>query len=138
MIEKTKKLKSSRQRDLLLKILRNTKTHPVADWLFEEARTQMPNISRGTIYRNLGILHDEGKIKELSIRKGVLRYDGDMRKHYHISCLDCGRIDDVPHQINMLDESQIEEISEYQIYSHHLTFFGICKDCQQNTLVNSA
>jgi Fur family peroxide stress response transcriptional regulator len=128
----SKTLKSSRQRDLVLRILRSTNCHPTADWIYEQARKEMSSISKGTVYRNLKILKDEGKIQELSISRGITRYDGDVRNHYHIRCIECGRIDDVSHISPRASHDEIEELTGYRIYSHRLEFSGICPECQKN------
>ena len=104
-----KKLKSSKQRDLVLQLLRGTCCHPTADSIFEQARHIMPNISLGTVYRNLKLLTEEGKIQELRIGRGVSRYDGDLRDHYHVRCIECGKVDDVPHISPRASSKEIEE-----------------------------
>ena len=130
MNEKQKVLKSSRQRDLILKILRSTHSHPTADWIYDQARIEMSNISKGTVYRNLKILKDEGKIRELSISRGVFRYDGDVRNHYHIQCLGCGRVDNLPHSFPQICCEEIGKATGYQVHSHKLEITGICSKCQ--------
>ena len=127
--ENTKKTKSSRQRDLILNILRSSKCHPTADWIFEQARKEMPNISLGTVYRNLNFLFSEGKIQELCFGRGVNRYDGDLRDHYHVRCDICGKVEDVPHISPRVSSEQIENLTEYHIHSHRLEFCGVCPEC---------
>ena len=137
MKPKSKILKSSRQRDLVLHIIRATKCHPNADWIYEEARKEMHNIIIGTVYRNLNVLRDEGKIRELCFGRGVSRYDGDLRDHYHVRCNVCGIVEDVPHISPRASGNKIEELTGYQIYSHRLEFWGICPKCQkEEKLVN--
>ena len=130
--KQTKKLKSSRQRDLVLRVLRSTHCHPTADWIFEIARKQMSNISLGTIYRNLSLLRDEGKIQELKIGKGFRCYDGDLRDHYHVRCTVCGKVEDVPHISPRVSIDEIEKLTGYRIYNHFLEFQGICSECDHS------
>lgn len=132
MQNNNKTLKSSKQRDLVLKILRNTHSHPTADWIYDHARIEMPNISKGTVYRNLKILKDEGKIRELSISRGVFRYDGDVRNHYHIRCLSCGRVDNLPHSFPQISCEEIGKITGFQVHTHKLEIVGICPQCRGN------
>jgi Fur family peroxide stress response transcriptional regulator len=127
--KQTKKLKSSRQRDLILRILRSTHCHPTADWIFNKTRIKISSISLGTIYRNLNLLRDEGKIQELSIGKGFSRYDGDLRDHYHVRCNICGKVEDVPHISPRISIDEIEKLTGYRIYNHCLEFRGVCSDC---------
>jgi len=128
---KIKKTKFSKQRDLILNILRSCSCHPTADWIFTEARKTNPTISLGTVYRNLNLLAAEGRIRELCFGKGVSLYDGDLRDHYHVRCNVCGKVEDVPHISPRVSDQQIEELTGYQIHSHRLEFSGICSECRE-------
>jgi Fur family transcriptional regulator, peroxide stress response regulator len=130
-----KKLKSSRQRNLVLQILRSTKSHPTASWIFEEARKQLPCISLGTVYRNLATLKEEGRIREISIGRGVGLFDGDLRNHDHVCCMMCGKVEDVPPFNQTVSFSQVEETLGYRIHWHRLEYFGVCPLCE-NSRVN--
>lgn len=131
-VSNQRKLKSSRQRDLILGILRATRCHPTADWIYEKARKEMPNISLGTIYRNLNLLRDEGKIQEHCFGRNMNRYDGDLRDHYHVRCVVCGCVEDVPHISPRASSGEIEKLTGYKIHSHRLEFSGICPACHNN------
>lgn len=124
-------MKHSKQRDLILKIIRSTKCHPNADWIYVAARKEIPNISLGTVYRNLKLLVDEGKIQELCLKNNIKRYDGDLRDHYHVSCFNCHKVEDVPHISPRAKSDEIEELMNYQIIAHRLEFIGLCPDCQK-------
>ncbi len=126
-------IKNSKQRDLILKIVRSTRCHPGADWIYSEARKELPNISLGTIYRNLNLLVQEGKIQELILNNNNKRYDGDLRHHYHVTCLHCNEIKDVPHMSPRADSDEIENLTGYQILSHRLEFTGFCPECKKPT-----
>jgi len=132
-----KVLKSSKQRDLVLQILRSSMCHPTADWIYEEARKHMSKISKATVYRNLKILKEEGKIRELSISPGIARYDGDIRMHYHIKCLKCGRVDDLPHVFPQVSIEDVGEATGYQVHSHRMEIMGLCPDCQNDGIRNN-
>lgn len=127
-----KKLKSSRQRDLVLRVVRSTRCHPTADWIFEKARKQMSSISLGTVYRNLNLLREEGKIQELNFEEGSRRYDGDLRDHYHVRCTVCGKVEDVPHISPRISSDEIEKLTGYRIHNHCLEFQGICSECDKS------
>lgn len=122
-------VKHSKQRDLILRIVRSTRCHPNADWVYIAARKEMPNISLGTVYRNLKHLVQDGKIQELTLKNNIKLYDGDMRDHYHVTCMCCHKIQDIPHIFSRVDSNDIEDITGYQIISHRLDFFGICPEC---------
>ena len=72
-------IRKTKQRELILKTLRSTDTHPTADWIYEQVKKEMPNISLGTVYRNLGILKESGEILELNYGSKYSRYDGNPR-----------------------------------------------------------
>lgn len=126
-------MRQTKQRETILAILRSTHCHPTADWVYEQARKVIPNISLGTVYRNLNLLRDEGKIQELCLGKGVSRYDGDLRDHYHVRCLECGCMEDVPHISPRTSCDEVEKLTGYRILSHRLEFWGICPACRSAT-----
>ncbi len=96
----------SRQREEILKIVLSTDLHPTADWIYEHVREIIPNISLGTVYRNLNLLVDEHKINRLVMDDGVVRYDGNLREHHHFICTKTGKIIDIeqPLSENLLEE----------------------------------
>ena len=124
--------RSSRKRDVILEELRKVITHPTATILYNLVRKRIPNISLGTIYRNLDQMAKKGIIQKLDVAGKEARFDGNINKHYHILCTVCGRIDDV-HEISY-DNKKIEMakiINGYQVSGYHLNYYGICSDCKQ-------
>jgi Fe2+ or Zn2+ uptake regulation protein len=95
MEEKKGFIRKTRQRDLILKTLRGTKSHPTADWIYEKVKKEIPNISLGTVYRNLSTLKEMGEILELNYGSKYSRFDGNPQNHYHFVCTECGRVFDV-------------------------------------------
>jgi len=81
-----KRKRMTRQKQVVYDVLCSTKSHPTAEWIYSEARKQIPNIGLGTIYRNLQVLLEEGKIRELNYGKSQSRFDGDPSPHYHFVC----------------------------------------------------
>lgn len=96
----------SRQRAEILKIVQGTNSHPTADWVYEQARAIIPNISLGTVYRNLNLLVEEGVIQRVLLGDGVVRYDGKLGHHHHFICAKTGKIYDVelPFDASLLKE----------------------------------
>ena len=92
-------MRYSRQREALIELLRSTKTHPDAEWLYEGLRKENPHISLGTVYRNLRQLTDAGEILELNYGS-ISHYDGDISPHYHMQCDNCKSIVDIPKSWN--------------------------------------
>jgi len=125
--------KYSRQRELVLNILRSTKSHPTAEWIYNQAKEKMPHISLGTVYRNLNVLRDEGSIQEIYINENVRRYDGDVRDHYHVRCVLCGCIEDITNMPSPMTMGELQSITDFKILGYRLEFLGICKACQSST-----
>jgi len=123
-------MRMTEQRALILRILRSTKSHPTADWIYQEARKSMPNISLGTVYRNLRVLSEAGEIMELDFGSGYSRYDGNPDNHYHFECRKCGKMYDVDLDlVNHLDNLVAEALGAV-IEEHRLEFYGICRECR--------
>lgn len=124
----------TKQKRIILEILQSTKTHPTADWVYEQARKQIPDISLGTVYRNLNNLKAMGKIMELSYGSSFSRYDGNSENHYHFHCVECGRVLDLDMPVNRDLEKQVEELEGHKVQTHRLEFYGVCRDCVQKKL----
>ena len=84
----------SRQRETILQVLHSTDTHPTASAVYNEVRKVIPNISLGTVYRNLAALSEEGVILSLSVGDGYEHFDGNSAPHAHLHCKRCGKIYD--------------------------------------------
>ena len=82
-------MRSSRQRDAVLEVLRSSCDHPTADIIFERVRAEIPNISLGTVYRNLGQLKDEGFITVVESSDTKVHYEGNLTEHIHFLCKNC-------------------------------------------------
>ena len=84
------------ERDAMLDLLRSTDCHPSADWIFQQLRPLYPDLSLGTVYRNLNQLCEHGLIKRVGTVNGQERYDGDVSPHAHFVCTCCGSVIDLP------------------------------------------
>ncbi len=103
-------------------------SHPTADQIYERVRRQIPNISLGTVYRNLQKLVAEGKLQVLTLGR-TQHFDPLIDQHQHFICESCGRVYDV-----LVGED--EEIlpsslprGGFTVTSHQLAFYGKCKSC---------
>ena len=90
-----KTLKYSRQRESIKANLMSRRDHPTADALYASIREKFPNISLGTVYRNLNLLVETGEILKLTCGNGPDHYDGNVTPHYHFVCRDCGQVYDM-------------------------------------------
>ncbi len=117
------------QRRVILQELRNVQSHPTADDIYIMVRKTMPRISLGTVYRNLEILSEIGLIKKLVGCGSQRRFDGDIENHYHIRCVKCGKIDDLPEEIVTRMEIDRDRIHGYSVLDHTIQFNGVCSEC---------
>jgi Fe2+ or Zn2+ uptake regulation protein len=125
------------QRRTILEVLRSTTSHPTADWVYEQVRVKLPNVSLGTIYRNLRALVEMNEALELDFGSGQDRFDGNPQPHYHFRCLDCGRVLDVPMPNHPELEREAAKLFPGKITGHRLEFFGLCPDCQRSSHLNN-
>ena len=121
----------SRQREAILKVLRETKTHPTASWIYNKVREEIPNISLGTVYRNLARLAEDGVIMKLDVGDGTEHYDGNTVLHSHFACEKCGCIEDVCEGDSIAEsvKRSAEEITGGRIRTYSLVYLGTCRDC---------
>ena len=123
-------LRMTRQRRFILEELDAPGRHPTADAVYQQVRLRIPNISLGTVYRNLEVLSQAGMIRKLHIGSGQKRYDRTLHKHYHVRCVQCGRISDLPAgPFGDLDATAGENTS-FDIMGHELEFEGLCGQCK--------
>ncbi len=123
-----KQKRMTRQKKLIYEILCSTTSHPTADWIYEEARKKIPDISLGTVYRNLQVMREEGQILELNYGKNQSRFDGNPKPHYHFVCEKCGRVLDFDPQDQLISD-EVLTAAPGLVKSHRLECYGICNDC---------
>ena len=124
--------KNSRQRTALLENLISRYDHPTAEMLYNSLHDEFPRMSLGTVYRNLALLVEDGKIRKLSCGDGIERYDGHVSEHSHFICKCCGQVYDLAVS---LDETLSQLDSQKDIGSveaHSLIIYGYCKKCLKN------
>lgn len=123
-------LRSSKQRQVILEELRKVKTHPTADEIYDMVRQRLPRVSLGTVYRNLELLSKAGMIMTLEYGSGRMRFDGTPQNHYHVRCVDCGRVDDVDLEVAPELERSVAGMVDYEVIGHRLEFLGRCPGCR--------
>lgn len=123
------RLKYSRQRESIEAFLKTRYDHPTADTVYRHIREEYPNISLGTVYRNLSLLASLGHLQIINCGDGVEHFDADTSFHYHFRCKSCGRLLDMKADFNDEINRLASEQSEYTITGHNLVFEGFCKDC---------
>ncbi len=123
-------LKHSKQRDSIKEFLMGRKDHPTAAVVYDNVRRSFPNISLGTVYRNLALLADIGEISRIHVGDGVDHFDADTSPHYHFICSECGCVRDLDMPGIDLDEIASRNF-DGQIECHTVYFHGRCRDCCQ-------
>lgn len=119
----------SKQRECILEVLRGTTTHPTANWVYDNVRQEIPNISLGTVYRNLSVLCEDGMVIKLDVGDGTERYDANSKPHYHLYCKTCGCVCDLYMQYEERLDKRAEEENDCRIDYHNLLFCGVCAEC---------
>lgn len=125
--------KHFRKRDAILACIRSTTEHPSAEWIYEAVKSQIPDISLATVYRNLSLFKEQGMITSLGTVNGVERFDANTEPHVHFICTGCGSVLDltgmqVPEELN----SAAARDSGGRVDSCQLSFTGMCGNCAQN------
>lgn len=124
------KRRYSRQRECILEALRKTKRHPSASSIYDEVRQQIPNISLGTVYRNLAELSAGGEILKFDAGDGTERYDGCAEPHYHMICKACHSVIDIEMDYIAELDQKAAELCGAEIAFHSVLFSGICEKCK--------
>ena len=127
-----KKIRYSHQREAIYSYLVANKAHPTAETIYTALREQIPDLSLGTVYRNLKLLEDMGKVRRISILQGSDRYDAVCCDHVHFICQNCGELQDLegidPQQL--LNDLPVDH--RYQPFHLDLTLTGLCPRCTQS------
>lgn len=122
-------LKYSRQREAILQNLHCRSDHPTADMIYEDIRSAYPNLSLGTVYRNLTLLCGMGAIRRLSTESGADRFDARTDDHDHLVCRLCGKVTDIPAGNCAALLRHAQQSFDGQIESCRILYRGLCKDC---------
>jgi len=123
-------LRMTRQRRIILEEFHTPGKHPTADEVYARVRKKLPNISLGTVYRNLDLLSQAGLIKKLRLGGRQKQFDGGLHRHYHVRCVRCGRISDVSADPFGDLDAAARSTSDFQILGHQLEFEGLCAKCK--------
>ena len=123
----------SRQRDRILELLRSTESHPTANWLYGRMRKEFPALSLGTIYRNIGILVQQGLISRIAFGSTFDHLDANMKAHYHFVCESCGSISDLDIPPREEIDTSLYASLGYVVHGHEMEFHGLCPKCARKT-----
>ena len=127
------------QRQIILEELLKVTSHPTANEVYDMVRKRLPRIGLGTVYRNLELMAETGMILKLEVGGTQKRFDATVTPHYHVRCMECGKVDDIKMPVQEDINEIAAQVSHYQILGHHIEFTGLCSDCtgsQQKTSIN--
>lgn len=123
---KTHEIKPSYQRLKIFEYLIENKTHPTVDEIYRALNNKIPTLSKTTVYNTLNIFIEKGIARVITIEENETRYDADMSHHGHFKCIECGKVYDIP--VN-LDEKNLEKLKDFEILEYNIFFKGKCKSC---------
>ncbi len=127
-------LKHSKQRESIKEFLATRKDHPSADVVYTNVRQFFPNISLGTVYRNLTLLADIGEIARVRVGDGVDHFDYDTSPHYHFICKECGNVIDLDMPVTEQMAAIARENFDGKIEGQMTYFYGRCSNCTEKIL----
>jgi Fur family peroxide stress response transcriptional regulator len=125
--------RSTKQRTLVLEIVEHAKSHPTAEEVLRLARKKMPNVSLATVYRNLHLLAEEGKIREVQFQGDVTRYDGMLDAHEHFYCTSCGAVQDLTAKLPATTLTALSSRLGVTIDRYALDYYGLCSKCSRKS-----
>jgi Fur family peroxide stress response transcriptional regulator len=143
-----KKRKHSSKRDAILRVIRSTTSHPGAQWIYEKLKPRIPDLSLGTVYRNINLFRHEGLVMSVGVVNGEERFDGVVEPHPHLVCGGCGKVMDLPcpddhiaHALRFAGSPVPEkgqdqsaglpdgEAEAFTVDYRRTVFYGLCPDC---------
>jgi len=123
-------LRMTSQRKIILEALSTSRTHPPADEIYDYVRTKLPNVSLGTVYRNLETMSQYGMIVKIETPGGQKRFDYNTSSHPHFRCEKCGKIEDIPLSLKAPEPDPDNEwVMQRVIKNYSLNYQGLCSDC---------
>jgi len=130
-----KAFRHSRQRQKMLELLQGSKEHPSADWIYKKMKQSFPNISLGTVYRNLGVLNSQGHIIRLMHLGSADRFDADTYDHSHFFCENCDSVYDIDEK--SADTNLLGFPGGHKVERQVTSYFGTCSKCLHKKTINN-
>nr|WP_319487626.1 transcriptional repressor [uncultured Caproiciproducens sp.] len=122
----------SRKREAILDAIKGTTIHPTAEWVYQVLKPDYPDLSLGTVYRNLSQFKNDGVIVSVGIVNGQERFDGNTKPHTHFICSSCGAVIDIPGEfVSLKTNDEISQKYHVLVDSSDVQFHGLCSQCLQ-------
>ena len=126
-------IRYSKKREAIYQVLKNTTSHPSAEWLYQTLKPDHPDLSLGTVYRNLVFFQQQGMVKSVGVVNGQERFDACVSPHCHFVCTHCSAVIDLDSlELNENADRIVSQQYGFEVDRHEFTFFGNCKSCMQN------
>jgi Fe2+ or Zn2+ uptake regulation protein len=126
--------RQTKQREKILRVLRETGSHPTANTIYKAVREEIPKVSLGTVYRNLKVLIEQGYVQKIPIDGMVDRFEAKIAPHYHLICEKCGVVQDFEMPDRLDIDKYAQTFSDFSISRHRIDFYGKCKQCRNNAI----
>ncbi len=121
----------TKQREVVLQVIRDAKEHLTANEVFDRAKQLLPTISFATVYNSLRFLKDAGHIGEISFGNGASRFDALTSRHDHAICTNCGKLVDMEIELPPEIVKLATKFSKFKLESIELTLRGLCPECNK-------
>lgn len=118
------------QKDLVRQAVFAMRRHVTADEVYAYIKKDYPTIGKGTVYRNLGVLAEEGSVRRVEVPNGPDCFDFTLPEHYHVRCVKCGRVFDVDMEALPDLRKRIRDAHGMEFLSYDILFKGVCPDCR--------
>lgn len=128
--------RNTAQRNKVLEVLKSTTSHPTASWVYDRVRNEIPNVSLGTVYRNLNVLVMQGDAQKISCGEAEDRYDANTQPHIHYYCTNCGCVSDINDMRAFEQLSALVSDIDADVNTYSLICYGKCKHCEENNKCN--
>lgn len=129
-------LKYSRQRECIREYIQKCKEHPTADQIYAEIKKEFPNISLGTVYRNLSLLVELKEISKISTGNSPDRFDYNTTPHSHFICTHCHCIQDITAEDFDCILKKVADKIDGEITNQTTTFYGVCSHCLEEKKIS--
>ena len=120
----------SKKREAILSAIQGTSCHPSAEWVYRQLKPRHPDLSLGTVYRNLDFFRQRGQVQSGGVVQGQERFDATVTPHSHFICNCCGSVSDLPgiHPETGLEQAVSSQYG-FAVERCKLTFYGLCPSC---------
>ncbi len=130
---KERGLKSTGQRDDIVRVFFELGRHISAEELYAEVRKINPHVGYATIYRTLRLLTECELASERHFAEDQARYEAAGKHHHdHFICEACGKIIEFENEgLERIQQAVARELGA-ELSHHRLELYGRCGDCRRS------